>query len=93
MDVLEDLGPDHGMQVCLHEVEHQVDIFVIFGLYEMLETHNVGMAVELSQKNHLAEGALGIGRILECIEHFFDSYHISGLLVDGFPDHAVSSLA
>lgn len=32
VDILQDIGPDDCMQVCLHEVEHQVDVAVILCL-------------------------------------------------------------
>jgi hypothetical protein len=53
MDVLEDVGPDDRMQVSLHEVKHQVDVFVVFCLEDAEETDNVGVSVQLLQENHL----------------------------------------
>lgn len=36
MDILEDFGPDNCMKICLHEVENQVDVFVVLCPHQML---------------------------------------------------------
>ena len=72
MDILQDLGPDDRMKVGLHEVENQVQIFMILCPDQMLQSDDVGVAIQLPQKDDFTECALGIGGILECIEHFFD---------------------
>lgn len=45
MHVFQDLCSDDSMQVRLHKIKHQIDIFVIFGLDQMLQAHNVGVPV------------------------------------------------
>ncbi len=37
VDLLQNVCPDDSMQVCLHVVEHQVDIPVILGLHHIQE--------------------------------------------------------
>lgn len=53
MDVLHYVCPDNCVEVGLHKVEHQVNIFVILRLQYVLKGHNVGMTVELLQENDL----------------------------------------
>lgn len=40
MDVFEDVGSDDGVEVSVHEVEHQVDVSVVFVPDHILERRN-----------------------------------------------------
>ena len=41
MDVLEDVGTDDRVQIGVHEVEHEVDIAIIFSSDHILQPDNV----------------------------------------------------
>ena len=41
------------MQICLHKVEHKINVFGVFGLDYVEETDDVWMAVELLEENNL----------------------------------------
>jgi hypothetical protein len=56
VDVLHDIGPDDRVQIRLHEIEHQVDIFVVLGLQDAQQGDDIGVAVELLQKDDLCDG-------------------------------------
>jgi hypothetical protein len=96
MDVLHDVGPDDGVQVRLHEIEHQIDIFIIFCLEDVQQRYDVRVAVELLQEDHLgyhwlylAVCSLRIRRILKGIEYLLQSHDLLCLLIHRLPNHAV----
>lgn len=89
MDVLHDVGPDDGVQVRLHEIEHQIDIFIIFCLEDVQQGYDVRVAVELLQEDHLAVCSLRIRRILKGIEYLLQSHDLLCLLIHRLPNHAV----
>lgn len=59
------------MEICLHELEDEVEILVIFCADDLVQLDDVGV-VELLQEDDLAEGALGIGGMLEGIEDLLE---------------------
>lgn len=93
VDVFEDVGADHSMQVCVHEVEYQVDIAVIFSANYVLEANNVLMARQLLQENDLTEGTLGVSCVLEGIEVFLHCHDLLGAFINGLPNDTISSLS
>lgn len=60
------------MEICLHELEDEVEILVIFCADDLVELDDVGV-VEFLEEDDLAEGALGVGGMLESIEDLFES--------------------
>jgi len=92
VDVFEDVGADHSMQVRVHKVKHQVDVTVVFSSHHVLQTNDVFMPRQLLQEDNLAEGALRISRILKGVEVLFEGNDLLGALVNCFPDNAVSTL-
>jgi hypothetical protein len=60
------------MKVCLHELEHKVEILVIFGTDHLVQFYDVGV-IKLLEEGDLAEGPLGVGGVLEGIEDLFQS--------------------
>ena len=61
MNIFHDIGPDDGMQIGLHEIEDEVDVFIIFCFEDTDEADDVGMAVELLEEDDL-HGWLGTSR-------------------------------
>lgn len=57
--VNEDL-PYGVVKVSLHELEHQVEIFIVFGTNHLLQLHNVRV-LKFLEKDYFAVGALGVG--------------------------------
>lgn len=53
MDGLHDVGPNDGVEVGLHEIEHQVDILVVLGFEDIEQRDDVGVPVELLQEDDL----------------------------------------
>lgn len=60
------------MEICLHELEDEVEILVIFCADDLVELDDVGV-VEFLEEDDLAEGALGVGGMLESIEDLLES--------------------
>lgn len=48
-----DVSPDDGVEVGLHEIEHQVDVLIVLCLEDVQQGDDVGVPVELLQKNDL----------------------------------------
>ena len=44
VDVFQDVGSDNCMKVCVHEVEHEVDVFVILCSDHVLQSNDIFMA-------------------------------------------------
>ena len=100
MDVLHDVGPDDCVQIGLHEIEHQIDIFIIFRFEDIEQRYDIRMAVELLQEYHLrydilylAICSLRISRILKGIEYLLQCHDLLCLLIHRLPNHAVCALA
>ena len=93
MDILEDVGPDDSMQVSIHEIEHEVDITIVFGSNHVLQSDYILMTRQLLQKDNLAEGPLGIRSILESVEVLLQSNDLLRPLINGLPDDTVGSLS
>ena len=53
MHILHDVSPDDCVKICLHKVEHQVDVLVVLRSKDVEQRDDVGMPVELLQENHL----------------------------------------
>jgi len=45
VDVLQDVGPDHRVEVGVHEIEDQVDVSIVFGPDYVLKPYNVFVPV------------------------------------------------
>lgn len=48
-----DVSPYDGVEVGLHEIEHQVDVLIVLCLEDVQQGDDVGVPVELLQKNDL----------------------------------------
>jgi len=70
MDVFQNVGSDHRVQISVHEIKHQVDITVVFGADHILQANDIFVARQFLQEDDLAEGALRVSRILKCVEVF-----------------------
>lgn len=64
------------MKIGLHELEHKVEILVIFSSDDLVQFYDVGV-VELLQQDDFPKGSLGIGGMLESIEDLFESEGVS----------------
>ena len=92
VDVFEDVGSDDGVEVSVHEVEHQVDVSVIFRPDHILKTNDVLVSGEFLKENDLSEGALGIGGVLERVKVLLECYDFLGTLVNRLPYNTISTL-
>ena len=68
VNVLQDDGPNDRMKVCVHKVENQVNISVVFSSNDILKSDDVFMPIQLLQKHHFSESPLRISSILEGIK-------------------------
>lgn len=93
MDVLQNVCPDHCVQVCVHEVEHKVDVAVVLGADHVLQSNDVFVASQFLQEDNLAEGALCVRGVLEGVEVLLESDDFLCAFVDRLPDNAVSTFA
>ncbi len=62
---------DDVVQVCLHELEEQVDVFVVVGADCLVQLYDVWV-VELLQDLNFAVGALSVGGVLEGVEDLLE---------------------
>ena len=92
MDLLEDVGPDHGVEVRLHVVEYDVDVLVVVGA-DVVELLDDVLVVQLREEDDLAEGPLGIGGVVEGIEDLLHRHNLVPLPVYRLSDHSVGPLA
>ncbi len=58
------------MEIRLHELEYKIKIFIIIGLYNFVQFYYIWV-IKLMEKYYLAICALGVNRMLEGIEYFF----------------------
>jgi hypothetical protein len=100
MHIFHDVGPDDCMQVGLHEIKHQIDIFIIFCLEDVEQRYDIWVAVELLQEYHLgyyclylAVCSLRISRILKGIEYLLQCHDLLCLLIHRLPNHTVGPFA
>lgn len=91
VDLLEDACPDDGVEVCFHEVEYHVEVFVIFCFDDVLELDDVFMPVQLVEELHFPECSLSICCVMKGIENLLQSDDLLGLLVLCLPDDAVGA--
>ena len=81
------------MKISLHEIEYEINVFIILCTDKVLQSDNVGVSVQFSKKNNLSKGSLGIGCILKGIKNLFDGNNIFCLFIDGLPDNSIGSLS
>ena len=93
VDVFQDVSPNHSVQVRVHEVEHQVDVAIIFSSNYILQPDYVLMAGQLLKENDLAECSLGVSCVLEGVEVFLERNDFFGTFVDSLPDNTVRTFA
>jgi hypothetical protein len=72
-----------------HKVENEVDVAVVVGLDHVEQPDDVGVAVQLLQIHHLAEGALRVRRVAERIKALFERHDLPRVLVNCLPDDPV----
>ena len=58
------------MQICFHEFENQVEIFIILGSNNIMQFDEVGM-IKFMQEYYLAKSSLCICGMLKSIKDFF----------------------
>jgi hypothetical protein len=80
------------VQVCLHELEDQVEIAIVACADDTGELNDVGV-FELGEDGDLSVGALGVSGVLKGVEYLFKGVGFVGTAVDGLPDVAVGSTA
>jgi hypothetical protein len=93
MNVFEDVGSDDGVEICVHEIEHQVDVAVIFGADDVLQANDVLVAGQLLQEDDLSEGALRISCVLESVKVFLKCNDLLRTLVNRLPHNTVGALS
>ena len=52
--------PDGVVEVCLHELENEIEILIIFCADDLVQLDDIGM-IQLLKEGDLSEGALCIG--------------------------------
>ncbi len=90
--ILKNVLADHTMQVDLHIFEHQIDIFVVICLYDVVQLDYV-LVVELLQEHYLSVGTLGVSRVLERIENLLEGQDLPRLFILNLPDMSVCPTA
>jgi hypothetical protein len=93
MNILQNVGLDHGVQVGLHVVKNQVDVSVVLRSDHILKPNNVVVSMQFLEENYLSERSLGICCILKSIKYFFKGHDFLSALVDGLPHNSVGSFS
>ena len=88
----QDPGPDYLVEVRFHELEHQVNVSVVFRTQNVEQSDDILM-VQLLQKHNLAERPLGVCVVLERGEDLLESDYFVSFPVDRLPDDPVRALA
>lgn len=88
MHIFQDALGNHIMQIGLHELEYQIDIFVIL-CFDCLVKFDYVDVVGLLQDLDLAVSTLGIGGVLESIEDFLKGIDFFIKTILHFPHVAV----
>ncbi len=76
------------MQIRLHELKHQVQIFLILGLNYFVKLDDILM-VKLFEYGHFSISPLGVDRIAKCVEHLFKGITFVGSLLLYLPNMAI----
>jgi len=93
VDIFENVGTDHCVQVSVHEVENKIDVAIVLSSDYVLKTDNVLVTGQLLQEDNLSESTLRISCVLESIKILLDRHNLLCSLVDCLPDNSIRSLA
>lgn len=86
--VLENVLGYDVVEVCLDELENDIDIAVVLRLYGFVEFDDVRV-LNLSQDLNLPIGPLCISRVLEGVEYFLQGKNLFGCFLFDLPDMSV----
>jgi hypothetical protein len=92
MDIFEDIFRNDIVQVRLHKLKYQIDVFVVVSLESVVEFDDVGV-ISLLQYFDLTVGALCICGMLKGVEYLFESVNLFGHLLLYLPDMSVGTRA
>ena len=83
--VLEDALPNETMKIDLHELEDEVDVFVVFGFDDVQQLDNV-LVLELLEEHDLPVCTLGVCGVLEGVKYLLERNDSLGFPINGLPD-------
>ena len=86
--LFQNIWPHNRMQICLHKLEHQVQVLLILGLDYSVKLDNIIM-IELLKYRNFTVGPLGVNRITKCIEHLLKGITFMSSLLLYLPNMAV----
>ena len=92
MDVLQNVGADDCMQICIHEIEDQINVSVVLRTDNILQADDILMARQLLQEDDFSESSLCVRCVLKGVEILLEGDDIFSLLVDGLPHDTIRSL-
>ena len=93
MYIFKNVGSDHSMEIGVHEIEHQVNVSVVFSSDNILETDNIFMTRQFLQENDFSKRSLRISCILKGVKILLESNNVFCLFIDSFPHDTVGSLS
>ena len=93
VDVFADVSSDHCVQVRVHELEHQVQVYVILRLFHRDQLDDVVVGAQLLQEHDFSESALSISRVREGSKDLFESDSFSVFLFNGLPHYSIGAFA
>ena len=70
--------PDDVVQVCVHELEDEVEVPVVLRAVHVEQLDDVGVVGELLQEDDFAEGPLRVRLVAERVEDLLHSHHAPG---------------
>ena len=93
MYIFKYIGSDDSMKISVHEVEHQVNVSIIFSSDNILKADNIFMTRQFLQENDFSKRSLCISCILKGIKILLESHNVLCFFVDSFPHDTVGSLS
>lgn len=93
VNFFEDFCTNDRVEICLHVVEDEVDVFVVVGLQDVHQLDDILMAIQLLQKHDFSESSLSICSILEGIEDLLQRHCGIRASVCALPHDAVRAFA
>ena len=91
VNVFQYIGSDDSMEISVHVVEYQVDVFVVFGSVDVKNSNYVFMAAEFLKKYDFSKCSLSVGSVLEGVKVLLECYNLFGFFIYSFPHDSVST--
>ena len=93
MDIFQYIRSNNGMQICIHKIKYKINISIILGSDNILQSNDVFMSRQFLEKNDFSKSPLCICSVLEGIEIFLESHNFLCPFINCFPHNTISSFS